>query len=206
MFDYLTIGYFQLGVDKLGALLQKYDVTAIADVRSSPFSRSYPKYNRTNIEDNLSQYNVRYVFLGNELGARPKDRSCYRDDRVDYDLLASSSLFQRGLERLEKGREPYRIALMCAERDPVTCHRAILVSRHLVEGGATVGHILHNGLVETHAEAMSRLIDVLGLSRKAEDHREMVEKHAYDLQGHRIAFHEARQDQGSSKEIAPRMI
>lgn len=206
MYDFFTIGYFQKSVADIGNMLNKYRVNAIADVRSSPFSRANPDFNRNYIQTLLDPYGIRYVFLGNELGARPKDRSCYREARADYDLIAKTSFFQKGLDRLETGRQSFRIALMCAERDPIICHRAILVSRYLEERGASIGHILHHGGIESHSDAMTRLIDKLGLANKAQEHHSLIAKHAYDAQGQKIAFQESREDNDERAENTPRML
>jgi uncharacterized protein (DUF488 family) len=98
---------------------------------------------------------IRYAFLGRELGARTEDRSCYVGGKVQYDLLARTPLFQSGLDRIAHGRGKYRIALLCAERDPLTCHRAILVSRHLAARGIPIWHISDSGKLESHDDSLS---------------------------------------------------
>ena len=97
-------------------------------------------------------------FVGeNVLRVRPKDPSCCRDGKVDYDLIAATSGFRNGLARIEDGTNRYRIVLMCAERDPLDCHRALLVSRHLAERGAGIDHILADGSLESQDETERRL-------------------------------------------------
>src|SRR5208337_3909202 len=97
------------------------------------------------------------------LGARSEDPSCYVDGKVQYDLLAQTTLFAQGLDRVCRGTSKYRIALLCAEKDPLTCHRCILVSRYLIARQFDVQHILANGRLESHADALTRLMGELRL-------------------------------------------
>jgi uncharacterized protein (DUF488 family) len=158
-----TIGHSSHSAERFLALLARHEVTAVADVRSSPYSRFAPQFNREVISVVLSRGGIEYVFLGEELGARSADRTCYVDGRVRYDLLARTAVFQRGLDRVQQMGRSQRIALMCAEKDPLTCHRAILVARHLVARGMIVRHILEDGTLEEHDRAMDRLLREMGL-------------------------------------------
>jgi uncharacterized protein (DUF488 family) len=112
---------------------------------------------------------------------------------VQYDRGARTDLFRHGLERAQKGIKKYRLALMCAEREPLECHRTILIARHLVALGIDVTHIHANGTLETHDEALMRLMRMLNLS--AEDmfrSREDLFAEAYLYQEKRIAYDAAR--------------
>jgi len=102
--------------------------------------------------------------LGRELGARSDDPECYLDGKVQYDRLAATPLFASGIDRLLEGSKNQRIALMCAERDPLDCHRALLVGRRLVDRGIHVAHILADGSLELHEDAMMRLREVFNLA------------------------------------------
>jgi uncharacterized protein (DUF488 family) len=159
----LTIGHSSHTLERFMALLQQYRVTALADVRSMPYSRFSPQFNRTPLKEHLSENGIRYVFLGRELGARPEDPSCYIDGRVQYRKLAQTALFMSGIERVTKGAAKYRIALMCAERDPLDCHRTLLIGRALVDLFVQVDHVLSDGSLESHADAMSRLLNLTSI-------------------------------------------
>lgn len=149
-----TIGHSNHPPETLLRLLTQHGIGVVADVRSSPYSRYNPQFNRETLEKTLAAAGIRYLFLGRELGARPDDTSCYENGAVRYDRIAATPLFREGLARLEEGlRRGHRIALMCAEKDPLDCHRTILVSRHLPD----VRHIHADGTLEPHAEAMVRL-------------------------------------------------
>lgn len=161
-----TIGHSNHPIDTFLGLLAKHQIDAIADVRSSPFSRFAPQYNRDNLAASLRSAGKHYVFLGQHLGARPDDASCYCDGRVQYGRLAALPSFREGIERVLRGAQRFRLALMCAEKDPLDCHRTILVARDLVSRGVRVGHLLADGTVEDHESAMLRLLDSLGLPRR----------------------------------------
>jgi uncharacterized protein (DUF488 family) len=184
-----TIGHSTQPLERFIPLLRQHGITAVADVRSSPYSRVNPQFNREPLRAALREAGISYVFMGDELGARSKDPSCYRDGKVDYALLARTELFQSGLDRVRKGAMTHRIALMCAEKDPLDCHRTILVSRKLAEQGVSVSHILADGSIESHDEAMSRLMQMVrvgenDLFRSREDSL----REAYRKRGEEIAY------------------
>ena len=162
----LTVGHSNHSLETFVALLQRHGVTALADVRSAPYSRFNPQFNRKALEYSLETIGIRYVFMGRALGGRPDDPSCYKDGRVRYDRLAATPLFREGLERIVEGAGRERIALMCAEKEPLDCHRTILVGRSLAERGVAVAHILADGALEPHHETMGRLLDSVELPRE----------------------------------------
>ena len=184
----LTIGHSKHSQETFLALLRRHAITVLADVRSAPYSRFNPHFNRKALESSLESIGIEYVFLGRALGGRPDDPSCYEEGRVRYDRLARTPLFREGLQRVlnDAGRE--RIALMCAEKEPLDCHRAILVGRNLVERGVAVAHILADGSLELHDETMDRLLDSAGLPREdLLQSREQLIEEALALRERRIA-------------------
>jgi uncharacterized protein (DUF488 family) len=122
-----------------------------------------PQFNRETLKAALAGAGITYVYLGKELGARAEDPRFYRNGRVQFRLLAQSPLFLEGLERVRKGAESYRLALLCAEKEPLECHRTFLVARELVARGAAVVHIHGDGRHESYADSMNRLLRLLGL-------------------------------------------
>lgn len=184
-----TVGHSTHTLERFIALLQKHGITAIGDVRSKPYSRMNPQFNREELKAALREREIAYVFLGKELGARSDDASCYHDGKVQYNRLAETALFQHGMNRLKEGAAKYRIALMCAEKEPLDCHRTILVARHIISMGLDVKHILGNGELEEHAEALGRLVRQLHLPEgDMFSKQDEVFQEAYRLQGERIAF------------------
>ena len=159
----LTVGHSNHSIRTFVWLLQKHNITALADVRSVPYSRFNPQFNCEQLKESLLQYSIRYAFFGQELGGRSNDPACYQNGRVQYACLAQSNEFRKGINRIIRSAENYRIALMCSEKDPLECHRTLLVARVLDELGVRVQHILANGSLETHEEAMQRLLNLVGL-------------------------------------------
>lgn len=161
--DVLTIGHSNHPWPVFLELLRKHGVTALADVRSSPYSRLNPQFNRETLQRALQAEGIAYVFLGSELGARSEDPGCYVDGQVQFGLLAQTESFKAGLSRVMKGAGSHRVAMMCAEKEPLECHRTLLVGRALQERGVCVHHLLADGTVETHRQAMLRLLDLLDM-------------------------------------------
>ena len=160
-----TIGHSTHPIDAFIALLRQHGVTALADVRSSPYSRFNPQFNKDALVRELEVQGIKYVFLGRELGARTDDRSCYENGRVQYRRLALTEPFRDGIERVRKGSSKHRIALVCAEKEPLDCHRTLLVARALEEQGVEVRHILGDGRLEPHRDTLERLLKITGLAK-----------------------------------------
>lgn len=184
-----TIGHSTHPQEHFIKLLLRHGITAIGDVRSKPYSRINPQFNREELKQALRVHDISYVFLGKELGARSDDPSCYEGGKVQYDRLAKTPLFQSAIKRILGGNQEHRIALMCAEKEPLDCHRTILVARHLVAGGAAIRHIHADGHLESQSEALQRLMWQLGL-READMFRSEadIEGEAYQKQEQRIAY------------------
>ena len=185
-----TIGHSNHSIQVFVGLLRQHAVTAVADVRSIPYSRFNPQFRREKLQVALAEVGIQYVFLGEELGARSKDSSCYdAAGRVSYAKLAKTELFRRGIHRLKMGMAEHRISLMCAEREPLECHRTLLVARELVREGVAVSHILGDGSLETHDQALHRLARTLKLTDTDlfSNSADLIEQ-AYELQAARIAY------------------
>ncbi len=188
--EIFTIGHSNYPTEKFLDLLRLNGITAVADVRSSPRTRVNPDFSQPFIEQVFSKLGIHYAFLGEELGARSSDESCYEKGRVCYDRLAKQTMFQDGLDRIEMGAEKYRIALLCAEKEPLDCHRCILIARHLVNRNLDVSHILADGSTETHSETIVRLKHSLDLMIQRDMFRtdDELTNMAYSLQEEKIAY------------------
>ena len=185
----LTVGHSNHTIDVFITLLKNHSVSAIADVRSSPYSRFAPQFNREPLERTLLQEGIKYVFLGRELGARREEPHCYDGKKARYDLIAKSSLFKSGLERVMRGSTDHKIALMCSEKDPITCHRMVLICRELKPTGIIMEHILEDGSLQTTEEAEARMLDKTNIEKTDFyiPHSELIND-AYDKQGLDIAW------------------
>ena len=161
-----TIGYSPHTPESFLNLLRQHRITAVVDVRSTPYSAHRPEFNMEQLRSFLKENGVQYVFMGDMLGARFEDDSVYIDGVANYNLIAKHDNFLSGIERLKKGSLKYSIALMCAEKDPITCHRTILISRNLKEY-FDVYHILANGDLEAQQKIENRLINMFSLDQVA---------------------------------------
>jgi uncharacterized protein (DUF488 family) len=180
-----TIGHSNHKIEDFIALLNHYEVTCIADVRSAPYSRYCPQFNKDALAAAFQAAGIAYMFLGRELGARPDDPCCYEGDCVNFQYLAKRKEFKRGLEHLLECASKHRIALMCAEKDPLECHRTILVSRHLKKYDLHIKHILADGNIEEHTEAERRLVGMFKMGPAFFESAETIEQ-AYDQQAKKI--------------------
>jgi uncharacterized protein (DUF488 family) len=186
-----TVGHSNLELGQFVALLKQHGIQAVADVRSSPYSQFTPQFNRELLQRALREQGISYVFLGEELGARRSEPECYVNGRADYPLIAGTPAFIRGVERITQGAAKMRVAMMCAEKDPLDCHRCILVSPRLRERGMAVQHILSDGTLESQEQAEIRLAQSFDLPERElfRSSGEIVAE-AYRLQGEKIAYQE----------------
>lgn len=189
--DVLSIGHSTLAYERFVSLLNSASVNAIADVRSSPYSRHFPHFNREALRKSLRQNGIAYVFLGDALGGRPKDGRLFSGSVADYEKMAGTALFKEGLERVVEGARTYRIAMMCSEHDPLDCHRCLLVGRAL-RSRVSVGHILGTGAITSQEEIEDKLMRMSGNANADlfEPHEIRLAK-AYRERSMKIAYTEA---------------
>ncbi len=161
-FDLLCIGHSNIAIERFLAMLHNAGVSAVADVRSLPRSRRYPWFSQNSLAGRLAGEGIAYAAMGDALGGRPRGDGLYRDGVADYEAMALQPEFLSGLDQLIDTAAQARVCLMCAEREPLDCHRCLLVARSLTERGLTVGHILHDGTIEPHAATERRLLALDG--------------------------------------------
>ena len=156
----LSIGHSKHAVGFFITLLQNHDVNYILDVRSTPYSKFASEYNRENIKTILENNGIAYMFMGNYFGARPSDASLYLPNGyLDFEKTANSLNFKKAFINVMKGVEQgYRIAFMCTEKDPVECHRAILVTNAFYKAGYSIEHIMPDNTIQTQQDINERLL------------------------------------------------
>lgn len=160
-----TVGHSNHSAETFVSILLHHQIGAVIDVRSAPYSRFVPHFNRKSLGALLSQANVAYVYMGNELGGRPSEPHQYdHRGQVCYRRIAVARTFQRGLERVLEGATMYRVALMCSEENPLECHRALLVAHELWQRDIPISHIrachgAGNSYAEKHGAILERLIE-----------------------------------------------
>lgn len=145
-----SVGHSNVPFSKISELLCQHEIAEIADVRSVPFSRYTPHFNKDNLELALKQVGIRYSFMGESLGGRPPEAELYDEEgHVLYERLARNFRFMQGIEDICIRSELHRIAMMCSEESPENCHRRLLIGRVLREQGIETMHIHGSGKVSS---------------------------------------------------------
>src|SRR4051794_39037085 len=189
-----TIGHSTLSIESFLGLLRQAGVTAVADVRSSPFSRRIPHFSRDKLCIMLNKEGIRYVFLGKELGGRPRASHLYRNGVADYEKMSLEPDFLKGIGRIIELSVKYTIALMCSEHNPLDCHRCLLVGRSLFQRGIPIGHILNNGKIVDHHDLEDELLamsDNAIIDDMFSTREERIAR-AYWLRAKNVAYREPR--------------
>ena len=158
-----SVGHSTHTVQDFIKLLKSRGITAIADVRSAPYSRFQPQFNREVLTKSLKEFGIEYVFVGDSIGGRSSNEDDYENGRVVYGRLKKIDNFESGLERVVLGSEKYQLALMCSEKEPIECHRTLLVGQTLFERGIPITHIHGDGTLEKHEDAIQRLLKIFKL-------------------------------------------
>lgn len=156
--EVLTVGHSVHTWERFSQLLVRAGATAVADVRSVPYSRHTPHFSQAELKGLLRSAGIAYSFLGNELGGRPKSPDLFKDGVANYEAMAQTPNFLAGVDRIISGSTRHLIALMCSEQDPLDCHRCLLVGRYLASVAVNVGHILVDGKIVGHEEIEERLL------------------------------------------------
>ena len=154
-----TIGHSNLALDRLLELLRRHEISVVVDVRSNPYSRHNPQYNREPFALAVEGLGMKYQSEGNRLGGKPTDPSCYmrvdtggsasrETQQVDYRLVAEKDWFQEAMDELVELAASQRVVLLCAEENPERCHRHDLLTPALVERNVEVLHIRATGETE----------------------------------------------------------
>jgi len=153
-----TIGYGNRNISEFIALLKKNGIQFLIDVRSKPSSRFNPDFSRATLEATLKDNNIRYVFMGNNLGGLPQNEECYTDGRVDYSKVEKQLFYKQGIDRLQTAwKKQIPVSIMCTEGKPEECHRSKLIGQTLAKMDIPVAHIDQNGEILTQQEVIDRL-------------------------------------------------
>jgi uncharacterized protein (DUF488 family) len=148
-----SIGHSNLPIEQFVGLLDANGIKTLVDVRSKPYSSYARQFDMAPLRSAVTSAGLRYVFLGGELGGHPDNSEFYdADGHVLYERLAESPSFRQGLEKLGEEAKDRRIAIMCSEEDPASCHRRLLIGRVLAALGVSLEHIRADGRVQTEAD------------------------------------------------------
>lgn len=199
-----TIGHSIHSSNFFLELIKNYNINCLVDVRSNPYSRYTPQYNMNELKRFLISNQIYYIFMGEEFGARRKDKSLFTNGYLDFEKVIKDSLFQKGIERINNGLEKnFKIVFMCTEKDPIDCHRSILVARAFQDINYKVLNIREDGNYETQSQIEKRLLDLyfptknqlslIELEPKKDTHELILE--AYRLRNQEIAYREENSDE-----------
>ena len=188
-----TVGHSRHPIAHFINLLKEHAVTLIFDVRSIPYSRRNPQFNQKTLAERLANEGIAYIFSGKELGAKSPGPDCYVNGIVQYDLIAARPEFTAGLERIIDKTREFKPALLCAEEDPLICHRTILICRYLRGRVNSILHIRGDGSIENNEVFEQRLVKATG-SGEADlfDTETSIIGRAYEMQGQRISYSSSR--------------
>ncbi len=144
-----TIGYGNRKKEDFIDLLKGVGIEYLIDVRSQPYSKFNPSFNQHELKFFLPENGIKYVFMGDTLGGRPKDTSCYnREGKVDYEILKSKDFFLQGIDRLKTAfSKQLRVIIMCSEIKPYECHRSKLIGKVLDNEKIPLKHIDEKGYI-----------------------------------------------------------
>ncbi len=185
-----TIGHSNHTINNFIGLLERHKINMVVDVRSAPYSRYCSQFNKNDISSSLEAVNIQYMFLGRKLGARPDVPECYEGGCVNFKRIAERKEFKDGLGLLLEGIEKHHIALMCAEKEPLECHRTVLICRKLKEHNLSIKHILEDGRIEDHHDTERRLVKMLKIEptlfEPGKKESDLIEQ-AYDQQSQNIS-------------------
>lgn len=150
-----SIGHGNRTAEELLDLLQRHEIKYLVDVRSAPYSKYNPHFSKQALEAFLKENDITYVFMGDTLGGRPEDRTCYTNDKVDYEKIKTKEFYKEGIERLKTAYEKaIPLAMMCSESKPQDCHRSKLIGETLTENKIPLAHIDEKGALKSQAEVM----------------------------------------------------
>jgi len=150
-----SIGHSVHAMQQFLSLLEGACIDVVVDIRSQPYSKRASHFSLINLKQELRKQGMRYLYLGNELGGRPKEEQYYDENGyVLYSEWSRSALFLEGIERLEQGAMNHQIALMCSEENPVHCHRRLLVTPVLIRRGFDVIHIRGDGTQQSETDLL----------------------------------------------------
>ena len=162
--ELFTIGYAAHTRESFLDTLKDHRITALADVRARPYSSFKPEFSQDLLKSYLQKNDIAYVPIGDQLGIPISRQEGCSPTRTLFQVIAESANFKKGLERIENGLQRHRIVLMCAEKDPLDCHRFFLISRHL-PARIRIRHILGNGKIEDNSETIERLLRMYELDQ-----------------------------------------
>jgi uncharacterized protein (DUF488 family) len=151
-----TIGHSNHTIELFIKLLVSHNIDLLVDVRTTPYSKYSPQYNRENLSKSLKENNISYLHKGDSLGGMPEDRSVLESTgRISLEKIQSKNWFQKGIDEIIELSKTHRLALMCAEEDPKRCHRGHIITNTLLKMNYEIWHIRKDSSLQK-AEFLSK--------------------------------------------------
>lgn len=196
-----TIGYSSYDISHFISILKKQQIEALVDVRSIPYSKFAPDYNTDNIKKLLENNSIYYLNFGDGLGARTKIEECYKNNIAQYSLISETPKFKEYTKRIISGLEKFNIVLLCAESDPLKCHRDIMICRYLKKYINNISHILQNEIIEDNKQTEIRLLKEYHLEQE-DFFSNYIDRlnEAYDLRSNEIQYKRIAETEGDRDE------
>ncbi|MCK9151846.1 DUF488 family protein [Methanobacterium alcaliphilum] len=143
-----TIGHSNHLMPDFIKILNDNYIDTLIDIRSSPYSKHVPQFNKKQLQESMENVSIEYIFLGPNIGGKPRDAKYYKDGKVNYQILSRTLKFKDGIRELTILSKDHKIVLMCSEENPYNCHRHHLIGQNLLKKGFKVTHIRKNGVLE----------------------------------------------------------
>jgi len=204
-----TVGHSTQSIEEFIHLLKKHYINCLIDVRSVPYSKYATQFDKEELKRQLSIEGIYYIHMGEELGARRDEKDVYLQGMVDFEKVSGCKSFLSGINRVIDGiNKNFTIAIMCTEKDPIECHRSILVSRALHNRNFEVLHILSNGEVQSHSKLEDRLLEQYFPNRNQGSIFDLIEgkkteeellRESYKLQNEKIGYRVELQKEGNEE-------
>lgn len=198
-----TVGHSTHSLEYFIGVLKSANISAIADVRSVPWSKHFPQFNRSELKSSLNDVGIEYRFFGNQLGGRPDKPSLMQNLVANYDAMAKTKEFEQGVKLVIAGAKKHRLALMCSEHDPLDCHRCLLVGKALSRLGVSVNHIQADGSITSQQDIEEQLLLMSGkISDDFFAPREELLDMAYRERSMKVAYRERVPDKPDEWELS----
>lgn len=154
-----TIGHGNRRLEDFLALLKDFAIEYLIDVRSQPYSKFNPHFNQNDLKYFLARNGITYVFMGDTIGGRPKDTSCYDNEgKVDYEAVKKKDFFLNGIDRLKTAyNKDINVVIMCSESKPCECHRTKLIGKVLITDNIVLKHIDEKGIIKDQSTVINEL-------------------------------------------------
>ena len=160
-----SIGHENKTIEELIKQVNYFNIQTLIDVRSKPYSKKNPQFDKLELENSLKRNKINYLYLGEQLGGIPSDLTCYTKGKVDYEKIGKKDFFIEALQTLIlASQQQINLVIMCSEGNPAQCHRTKLIGEALRKSGIILNHIIRMGIVKDQYEVMAEVTGGLSIT------------------------------------------